>query len=229
MTQDICILAAGRGERLMPHTSDMPKAMVRILNKPIIYWIFDSIKTLSLGYIYIVSGYRYNVIEPYVKTNLNKDVRFIRQEKRTGTADAIYLLKDMIDDDFIVLAGDTIFNPKDLERLAMRQNSLLYTEQRERLYEYGTLDMDGTFIKHINEKSTNPISNIVNCSAYHFNQDIFDYIPQTKVDKRFNERIITNTINLMIDDGYDFKGFKIDVLNEATYSKDIKIIEGRLR
>lgn len=229
MTISVVILCAGKGSRLLPHTSEKPKAMVELLGKPIIKWIHESIQNLDLGYIYVVSGYRYNVIEPYVKTFLDKDVRFARQKYRTGTADAINLLNGMIKDDFIVLAGDTIFNLKDLEKLRLHPNSLLYTEQKDRLYEFGSLDMDGCYIKHINEKSTTPTSNNVNCSAYHFTSDIFKYISKTEIDKRFDERIITNTINLMIDDGYSFKGIKIDELNEVSYPKDIKIVEERLK
>lgn len=225
---DVCIMCAGSGKRLLPHTAKKPKAMIKILEKPIIHWIFDSLEELDIGYVYLITGYRYNIIEPYVKTNIDSYVRVVRQKKRTGTADAINLVKDMVGDEFIVLAGDTIFNSEDLKKLADWENSLLYTYQEEKLHEFGTLDLNKNYIRHINEKSTEPTSNLVNCSAYHFNKDMFEYIPKTSVDKRFGERIITNTINLMIDDGYKFGGIRIKELNEVTRSKDIKIIERRL-
>lgn len=228
MSQDLIIMTAGKGTRLKPLTDDKPKAMVNILGKPIIQWIFESVEDLDLGNIYLITGYRYNIIEPFVKTNLNSDVRVIRQNKRTGTANAINLTKNMISDDFLVLSGDTIFKKEDLKKLSEWDNSLLYTEQKENLFEFGTLDMEGHYITHINEKSTRPTSYNVNCSAYHFNKQLFDYIPKTPVDKRFGERIVTNTINLMIDDGYKFGGIKIDELNEVTRPKDIYTVEQRL-
>lgn len=88
--------------------------------------------------------------------------------------------------------------------------------------------IDDTILK-IHEKSTNPISRKVNAGAYHFDKDVWKYIDLTPMDERFNERIITNTINLMIKDGHTFKGVYINQLNEVSYPKDIQIVNDRLK
>lgn len=228
---DIVILAAGQGTRLKPYTNDKPKSMVDIGGKPIIEWLCNSIKSLkNIDNIYIVSGYRFNILQPYVKTYIDSSIIFLRQYELTGTADAIGLVENYISNDFLVLAGDTIFLKEDLEKLLKTPNSLLYTKQKDRLYEFGTLDLDkDNNIKHIYEKDTKPVSNFVNCSAYHFDRRIFKYIRLTEVDKRFNERIITNSINLFINDGNEFKGLYIEKLLEVTYPKDIEEVEKCLK
>jgi dTDP-glucose pyrophosphorylase len=153
----------------------------------------------------------------------------LTQFRPDGTANAINLAKEHIDDDVIVLSGDIIYDKEDIKKLIQTPNSLLYTIQDERLEEYGTMDMAlGDKILNINEKSTTPTSNLVNCGAYHFTKDVFEYIPKTDVDERFNERIITNTINLMIDNGIEFTGIKINRLDEITYPEDIAIVEKRM-
>ena len=83
-------------------------------------------------------------------------------------------------------------------------------------------------ILHINEKSTEPTSTFVNCGAYHFDYNIFEYIDKTPVDYRFNERIITNTINMMIEDGISFYGIKTNDLKEITRIEDIEKVENNL-
>ena len=85
--------------------------------------------------------------------------------------------------------------------------------------------MKDEYIKHINEKSTKPTSNKVNCGAYHFTTEIFDYIEKTPIDSRFGEKIITNSINLMIDDAIVFRGIYIDKLNEISRVEDIEKVE----
>ena len=46
-----------------------------------------------------------------------RTIKFIHQKEHTGTADAIALSKDFVGyDGFIVLAGDTIFDSKDLKK-----------------------------------------------------------------------------------------------------------------
>ena len=221
-------MASGKGSRLLPITKDKPKCLVEILKKPIIKWTYDTLMEMGISEIYIISGYLENVLINYAKDNLH-GVHFITQERQTGTADAIYLTKDHIDEDFIALAGDIIFNKKDLMKLLQIKNSLLYSKQYTKLEEFGTLDLKGDKIMNINEKSTEPSSNFVNASAYHFTPVVFDYIPKTEVDMRFGERIITNTINLMIDDKIAFTGIPIKVRNEISYPEDIKIVENRLK
>ncbi len=233
---DCVILAAGYGKRLKSYTEDKPKAMVELKGKPLISWLYDNItKVPGIDYIYVVSGYRFNVLEPYVKTYLDQSIRFKRQSPVNGTANAISLLENMISKEFIVLSGDTIYKPEDIKMLVKYNNSLLYTERNTRLYEFGTLDLgvpshpgEGFQIKYINEKSSRPTSNLVNCGAYHFDHRIFKYIKETQEDSRFKEKIITNSINLMIDDGIEFKGLYMDKLLEVSYPEDIKEVEKEL-
>jgi len=77
-------------------------------------------------------------------------------------------------------------------------------------------------------KKNKPVSNHVNCNGYNLPVDVFNYIEKTGYDKRFNEKIITNTIDLMINVGFKFVGLKIESLDEVTRIKDIKKLEKRL-
>jgi glucose-1-phosphate thymidylyltransferase len=226
---DVVIMCAGYGKRLGKLTDDKPKAMIELKGKPIISWLYDNIKKVDdIGYIYLISGYRYNILEPYVKTYIDSHIRFRKQNPVNGTANAISLVENFVSEEFIVLAGDTIFNSSDIKKLVDKNNSLLYTEQKDRLYEFGTLDFNGDLITHINEKSSKPTSNLVNCSAYHFDSRIFRYIRDTPIDNRFNEKIITNSVNMMIDDNITFSGIKIDKLLEVSYPEDIEEVEKEL-
>ena len=225
---DAIILAAGHGKRLLPLTESIPKALVKVKGKPIIQWQIEMLDRLGIDKIYIICGYREGILKNYFKFNIDRKVTFIHQKEQTGTADAIYLAKNYIDNDFIVLAGDTIFLDEDIEKLMKCKNCLLLTAKYERLQEYGTVELDNNWITHIYEKFIEPKSNLVNCSAYHFKPNIFGYIPNTDVSERFGERIITNTINLIIDDGIRFKGIKINKLLEISYPEDVEKIEKEL-
>ncbi|MBE3094616.1 MAG: NTP transferase domain-containing protein, partial [Actinobacteria bacterium] len=219
---------AGAGKRLLPLTKKIPKCLIKVLGKPIIQWQVDILDKLGITNIHIVTGYKGEMVKDYFINHPQREVTYIHQEEQTGTADAIYLAKSFVDGDFIVLAGDTIFQENDLKRLIGKKNSLLYTKQTERLYEYGTIEFDGEKIVKIWEKSTIPVSELVNCSAYHFDKRIFDYIPKTSIDERFGERIITNTINLMLEKKIRFYGIYTDDLYEITYPKDIQEVERKL-
>jgi len=225
----VIIMCAGRGFRLMPLTKDKPECLVEVSGKPIIKHLYDNIHiAIHKPEIYIVCGYKEMILKEYCRKNL-EEITFLNQNKQDGTANAIFLAKEFTkDEDFIVLSGDIIYSIYEIEYLLKIKNSILYTRMNARLYEYGTLDIIGNQIRHINEKSTEPISKLVNCGAYHFTDEVFEFIAETEYDKRFNEKIITNTINLMIDDGIKFTGIPIKYLNEISYPEDIKKVEDRV-
>ena len=53
----IIILAAGKGERLLPLTKDMPKSLVSIFGKPILEYQLNTIKKVGIDKILLVNGY----------------------------------------------------------------------------------------------------------------------------------------------------------------------------
>ena len=221
------ILAAGRGKRLRPFTDTIPKCMVKVKHIPLLIRNINMLIRVGIDLkdVIVIIGYMEGMIRRYCAL---MPATFITQFRPDGTANAVNLAKDLIDENFIVIPSDVIYEDGDICKLMQLSNSLLYTCQNERLEEYGTMEISGTKILSINEKSTEPTSNLVNCGAYHFTKDVFEYIPKTEIDERFNERIITNTINLMIQDGIEFTGIKIKELNEITYPEDIKIVEERI-
>ena len=208
----------------MPLTENIPKCMIKIKGKPIIKWIYDRLTSLNyIDNIYIITGYKEKVIKDYGKDNLLGCI-YITQENITGTADAISLIKKDISHDFIVLAGDTIYNTIDLINLTKKENTLLYTRHNTKLREFGTIKFwSEDIIGNIYEKKLRPASNCVNISGYHLTREIFNYIDDTP--KLRDEKPIPETINLMIDDGIEFRGVYIDKWYHISYKEDIERIE----
>ena len=195
---DAIIMCAGRGSRLSPITDKIPKCMVELKNKSIIKRSIDTLTEAGISNIIIVTRYKEDILKLHLKS-YNK-LKFAHQHEMDGTARAIHHAKKWIKyNSFIVISGDIVYKKADILRLMKMENSLLYTELDTKLYEYGTLDYiesdtSGIIdINYINEKVSRPTSNYVNCGAYHFTKDVFDYIEITPKDIRYNEVIITNT------------------------------------
>ena len=222
---DFVILAAGEGRRLRPLTESKPKCMVNINHKSIIHHILSVINELDrYARIIIVSGYKSDVLYKHCRGIPGRKI-YKQQAIRNGTANAVYIAKDLVDDNFIVISGDTWINKDDIELLMKHQNSLLYVDRDDKLEQFGTLEMDSGCISKINEKETTPTSNKVNTGLYHFTKDIFKAIERTEIDSRFHEKIITNSINRFIKDDNKFFGFKIDELLEVTVPQDVERLE----
>ena len=56
------ILAAGKGSRLMPMTNEIPKALVKLKGKPLIFWTLDHMIDCGIKRIGIVVGYKAEIL-----------------------------------------------------------------------------------------------------------------------------------------------------------------------
>lgn len=108
----ILILAAGKGERLLPLTKYLPKSMVSIFGKPILDHQLNIIKKIGITKIIIVNG--------YCKEKINyKNVKFFTNEKYdlTNMVETLFCAKSEMKDSFIVSYGDIIYEQKILQSL----------------------------------------------------------------------------------------------------------------
>ena len=66
----VVILAGGLGTRLSEYTHMIPKPMVKINNKPIIYYIMKHFYNYGFDNFYIALGYKGEIIKDYFKKKL---------------------------------------------------------------------------------------------------------------------------------------------------------------
>ncbi len=105
------ILHGGQGTRLRPLTHTGPKQLIKIAGKPVSQWVLEQIREAGIKDIIIILGDNnpMRVIEYYGDgTHLDVNIRYVYQGKARGLADAVYRVKDMVSDKFIVYLGDNI-------------------------------------------------------------------------------------------------------------------------
>lgn len=114
------ILSAGQGKRLLPLTADSPKCILPILGQTIIEWQVDELAKCGIDQVTVVLGYRAEKVKRILRA------RYGAQRVRT-IYNAAYAISDNLvscwsahdemNDDFILLNGDTLFEAAVLERL----------------------------------------------------------------------------------------------------------------
>lgn len=108
----VVIMAGGKGTRIASLNSDVPKPMIPICGKPVLEHQIVSLREQGLTDIILVVGHLGYIIKDYFgkgeKWQVN--IEYIIEETPLGTAGALYLLKDIISDDFLLLNGDILFN-----------------------------------------------------------------------------------------------------------------------
>lgn len=102
------ILAGGEGKRMK---SDIPKPMNKVLDKPMLRWVIDSVKAAGIDDICVVTGYKTEITEAYLEA-LPFEVSHVLQSERLGTGHAVMMAKDFLKKsggDVVILCGDAPF------------------------------------------------------------------------------------------------------------------------
>ena len=197
------ILAAGKGTRLEPLTETQPKAMLPLVNKPLLQHVVEALREAGVREITIVVGYRGEVIREHFGDGsaLGVSISYVVQEERLGTAHAIALAS--FEDDFLVLNGDTLVSSEDIARLMAEHQGVATIACRRvpdaRSYGVVTLGKDGE-VEKIVEKPAQPESNMINAGMYVFSPEVSEVIKRTPLSPR-GEYEITSTLEMLLREG----------------------------
>ena len=108
----VVIMAGGMGTRIAKLISGVPKPMITIHSKPILQYQIEAFKAQGYEDIILAVGYLGGVIKEYFGDGSAFGVRidYIVEQSPLGTAGALYLLKDELIDDFLLINGDIVFD-----------------------------------------------------------------------------------------------------------------------
>ncbi len=110
-------------------------------------------------------------------SNAKLSVEILEKQAR-GNAEALEAVKEKIDNNFIVMSGDT-YNNFDLLKMIRKhiESEKLATMglmTREKISSYGTAILDGDLIVDFKEKPKHYSTNIVNAGIYIFKPEVFE-------------------------------------------------------
>lgn len=106
------IMAGGKGTRIASVNSDVPKPMIPIGGKPILEYTIEMLAKQGYREMILVVGHMGEIIKEYFAdgSKWGVSVTYITEDSPLGTAGALYYLKDTIEDDFLLINGDIIFD-----------------------------------------------------------------------------------------------------------------------
>ncbi len=197
------ILVAGKGTRMEPLTSNCPKVMLQIANKPILEHILDSAIEAGIEGFVFITGYLEDQIREYFGDGgrWGVSIEYVQQKEQSGTANAIGCAKGHVEGAFLVLNGDMLIGQEDLKALVSRkEEAVICVKEVDNPSDFGVLETEDSRVVRIIEKPKNPPTNLANAGIYLFRDSIFDFIGRTPASVR-NEFEITDSIQMLIDSG----------------------------
>ena len=209
----VIIPLAGKGTRLRPHTHVTPKPMLRVAGKPVMSYVLDELKKLGgVEQVIYITGHLKEKVEDFARKSLDVPSVFIEQKVQDGTAGAIALARDYVDQPVLIIFVDTIFDA-DLSVVNRTDaDGIIWTKEVEDYQRFGVVvsDDDGNMTKIV-EKPKTPISKRANIGLYYIAnwKLLFEGIDHVlAAPKNQGEYFLTDAFQYMID-----KGAKIQVID----------------
>jgi len=110
--EQVVILAGGKGTRLTEVSNNLPKSMVPILGKPLLQYLIELCVQNNIFDIKLLVSYKKNIIENYFGdgSKYGAKIQYIVEEIPKGTAGALFDALSELDDQFLVIYGDTFLD-----------------------------------------------------------------------------------------------------------------------
>jgi glucose-1-phosphate thymidylyltransferase len=211
----VIIPLAGKGTRLRPHTHVTPKPMLRVAGKPVMSYVLDELRDLGgIEQIIYITGHLKEKVEDFARRSLDIPSVFIEQKVQDGTAGAIALARDYVDQDVLIIFVDTIFDA-DLSVINRTDaDGIIWTKEVEDYQRFGVVVTDeNENMTQIVEKPKTPVSKRANIGLYYIRnwKLLYEGIDHVlAAPKNQGEFFLTDAFQYMID-----KGAKIKVIDVA--------------
>ena len=153
----VVILAGGFGTRLSEYTKSIPKPMIDINGKPMIYYILKFYAKHGFKDFFIALGYKGHVIKNFFKKNsYGWNINLIETGKKTMTGGRLKrLAKHLRNETFMMTYGDGLSNVNLKKLLKFHKNNkkLVTLTAVRPPARFGALKFKGHFVRYFKEKS----------------------------------------------------------------------------
>jgi glucose-1-phosphate cytidylyltransferase len=197
----LIIFAGGLGTRLSEETDYVPKPMVKIGKKPILWHIIKYYSVYGFSDFVICGGYKINIIKNYFtrtqkKFNKNFNIKIVNTGKSTNTGGRLERVKKYITGPFCLTYGDGLSNVNldKLIKFHKKSKSIVTLTCVKPIPHFGKIILKGNRVSKFSEKNPNKenwinggffvcekkIFNFFNKKNSIFESDILEYLTKKK-------------------------------------------------
>ncbi|MET0421697.1 MAG: sugar phosphate nucleotidyltransferase [Acidimicrobiia bacterium] len=184
------ILAGGEGTRLRPLTSNQPKPMMPLVNKPMMEHIVNLLQLHGFDDIVVTVAFLANQIRDYFGdgSDFGVTMRYATEDSPLGTAGSVRNASSELDDTFLVISGDVL---TDIDLTAFvkahrdaNATASIALKHVENPLEFGIVitQPDGTIERFLEKPTWGQVfSDTINTGIYVLEPQVFDFIPDGEV------------------------------------------------
>ena len=181
------VMVGGKGTRLRPLTNTRPKPILPVLDRPCLSYLIGSLAAAGIDEVILACGYRSEKMAAAIGDGSAHgiSIKYSYEDVPMGTAGAIKLLEDRLDNTFVAVNGD-VFADIDLksEIIAHKRSGASVTISLTRVSdpcEFGIarLDSDGRITEFKEKPRPEEVfSDLINAGVYVMEKKILRYVPK---------------------------------------------------
>lgn len=176
------IQAGGRGTRLQPYTSVLPKPLMPIGVRPVLELLLKWVRRNGITEVFLTTGYLGHLIQSYCGDGRQWGLKisYTQETEPLGTIGPLSLVRDQLSSTFLVINGDVLTDLRMNEFLSCHRKHggplSIATTTRATRTEFGVIeDVDGV-VTQFREKPT--YVNAVSMGAYLMEPPVLDFVPE---------------------------------------------------
>ena len=216
------VLAGGKGTRLAPYTTILPKPLMPIDDMPILEVLLRQMKRAGINHVVLTVGHLASLLHAYFGdgSQWDLDITYSQEQIPLGTAGPISLVQGL-DKAFLVTNGDVLTTLNIKKLIAFHKDkggiATIAAHRRQVKIDLGVIQCDGNDrVFGYLEKPTTDYT--VSMGVYVFEPRVLDYIPVGQY-LDFPDLILKLIANGETVSGYTFDGYWMDLGRPDDYIK----------
>ena len=157
----IVLMAGGLGQRLRPMTSNLPKPLLKVGERPLLETILKTFIDYNFHKFFVSVNYHADMIKDHFGDGgrWNVEIRYLEEEDRLGTAGALgYIPDECLNEPLIVMNGDVLTKVNFDYLLDFHREQKMLATMCVREYglqiPFGVVNIDSHAVTAIEEKPT---------------------------------------------------------------------------
>jgi UDP-N-acetylglucosamine diphosphorylase / glucose-1-phosphate thymidylyltransferase / UDP-N-acetylgalactosamine diphosphorylase / glucosamine-1-phosphate N-acetyltransferase / galactosamine-1-phosphate N-acetyltransferase len=211
------LLAAGRGTRMRELTTDLPKPMIEVRNKPILLHIIEGLQAARIKNFLIIVGYHSEAVRNYFGdgTCFGLRINYATQAVQDGTGKVVNLARDFAGNSAFILGyGDILVDAQNYKRIVDLSDdveAIISVTRGEDVSKGGAVFLNERMeLIGLREKSRagEATSPWYNAGIYTFRPSIFEFTARLKPSPR-GEYELTDAILELAKSGKKVKAIEL--------------------
>lgn len=231
MLRQAVVLVGGLGTRLGERTKTVPKPMLDIGGRPFLDTLLDEVVRYGVfDEILLLAGHKADIVESHYAGAARGRAKVLvsRETEPLGTGGALVHARDLLDDRFLLLNGDSLFDFNLLDLIARAQGGRVHMALRDGVVgdRYGRVILDGDVVREFIDPgagATGP----VNAGIYVVDKSVVADI--AKLPASLEQDVFPGLVRSGELRGTAYRGYFIDIGIPDDFARADRELQDKLR